>query len=64
MRTLEASFGNLLLTDNYISTNAPLKDAANLKQTIFEYEPRAATYKQFQNLSSYTYRLLKEQNDG
>lgn len=59
MDTLKANFGNLLLTDYYIGTNAPLKDAANVKKTIFEYETRAASYKQFQNLAQYVYRLLR-----
>lgn len=63
MKTLSGSFGNLLLGSCSIGTNAPLKDAANIRKTIFEYEHRAASYKDFQDLASYTYRLLKEQKD-
>jgi len=59
MKTLETNFGNMLLKDKYIGTNAPLKDAANRRQTIFEYDNRAASYKHFQNLASYVHRLMR-----
>jgi chromosome partitioning protein len=64
MKSLIKTFGSLVLTEYAIGTNAPLKDAANLKKTIFEYEPRATSHKQFQNLASYIYEVFRSGLNG
>jgi len=53
MEELKEMFDSLALNDLSIKTNAPLKEAANLGKTIFEYDNKAATYKQFLTLSKW-----------
>lgn len=58
---LKESLGDFLLNQYMISSNAAIKKAANVRQTVYEYDKRARTYKQFLKLSKYVKRVVLDE---
>jgi len=58
LNDLKETLGEYLLTPYMISSNASIKKAAALRKTIYEYDKRAKTHKQFLKLTQYIKKVV------